>query len=205
MPHRLLAQHALPCPPLAGLPTAAPPRAPPALPQAKGSDLRTHFKNSREAAHALRGKDLQKAKEYMQAVIDRKRCVPFLRFNGEKGARQGPAVKRGLLRVQPMGCLAACVPKTPCRAAARRRRAMWSAGRPGDGMAARRPACGSPEGKEEPAWMPGAICGTSAVEQAAGGKPSGECRRYVASSRRRWSCGLETIAGMQRHGSSSGA
>ena len=89
------------CPPPA---MAAMPRVPPlaadrrrrrrparAAPEARGSDLRVHFKNTREAAHALRGKDLTKAKEYLQAVLDRKRCVPFLRYNGalrSPGGRQ---------------------------------------------------------------------------------------------------------------------
>lgn len=50
--------------------------------QARGSDLRTHFKNTREAAMAIRNMNLEKAKTYLQAVIDHKRCVPFLRFNG---------------------------------------------------------------------------------------------------------------------------
>ena len=64
--------------------------------QARGSDLRVHFKNSREAAHSLRAMDLNKAKTYMQAVIDHKRCVPFLRYNGEqqqqqRGAQAGSA------------------------------------------------------------------------------------------------------------------
>jgi hypothetical protein len=57
--------------------------------QARGSDLRVHFKNSREAAHSLRGMDLNKAKTYMQAVIDHKRCVPFLRYNGEQQQQRG--------------------------------------------------------------------------------------------------------------------
>ncbi|EFN58261.1 hypothetical protein CHLNCDRAFT_59600 [Chlorella variabilis] len=53
--------------------------------KARGSDLRVHFKNSREAARTLKGMPLAKAKAYMQAVIDHKRCVPFLRFNGGVG------------------------------------------------------------------------------------------------------------------------
>jgi large subunit ribosomal protein L17e len=53
--------------------------------QARGSDLRVHFKNSREAAATLRGLSLAKAKAYLEAVIARKRCVPFLRFNGGVG------------------------------------------------------------------------------------------------------------------------
>ncbi len=32
----------------------------------------------------LKNLPLAKAKAYMQAVIDHKRCVPFTRFNGER-------------------------------------------------------------------------------------------------------------------------
>ncbi|KAL6766543.1 RPL17 [Auxenochlorella protothecoides x Auxenochlorella symbiontica] len=53
--------------------------------KARGSDLRVHFKNSREAAASIRGKDLAKAKAYLQAVLEHKRAIPFLRFNGGVG------------------------------------------------------------------------------------------------------------------------
>jgi large subunit ribosomal protein L17e len=53
--------------------------------QARGSDLRVHFKNSREAAAAIKGKSLAAAKTYLEAVLDHKRCVPFLRYNGGVG------------------------------------------------------------------------------------------------------------------------
>jgi ribosomal protein uL22 len=50
--------------------------------QARGSDLRVHFKNTRESAFALRKMDLNKAKRYLEDVIARKRCIPFRRFTG---------------------------------------------------------------------------------------------------------------------------
>ena len=50
--------------------------------QARGSDLRVHFKNTREAAFALRRMDLQKAKKYLEDVMAHRRCVPFHRFTG---------------------------------------------------------------------------------------------------------------------------
>lgn len=53
--------------------------------KARGSDLRVHFKNTSETAAAIRGKTLAKAKAYLEAVIDHKRCVPFLHFNGGVG------------------------------------------------------------------------------------------------------------------------
>jgi len=53
--------------------------------QAKGSDLRVHFKNSREAANALQGMELAKAKQYLEDVLDHKRAIPFRRFCGGVG------------------------------------------------------------------------------------------------------------------------
>jgi large subunit ribosomal protein L17e len=50
--------------------------------KARGSDLRVHFKNTRESAFALRKMDLQKAKRYLEDVVARKRCIPFHRFTG---------------------------------------------------------------------------------------------------------------------------
>lgn len=69
--------------------------------QARGSDLRVHFKNTRESAAAIRGLSLVKAKAYLEAVIDHKRCIPFLRYNGARRARGGgrqAAGKGGLVR-----------------------------------------------------------------------------------------------------------
>ena len=53
--------------------------------KASGAYLRVHFKNTRETAHALNGLTLEKAKAYLGAVKDHKRCVPFTRFNGGTG------------------------------------------------------------------------------------------------------------------------
>jgi hypothetical protein len=53
--------------------------------QARGSDLRVHFKNTRETAFALRRMDLQKAKVYLEAVLAHKRCIPFRRYQGATG------------------------------------------------------------------------------------------------------------------------
>ena len=44
-----------------------------------------HFKNSRETAMALKGRELVKAKKYLEDVIDHKRAVPFRRFCGGVG------------------------------------------------------------------------------------------------------------------------
>lgn len=53
--------------------------------QARGSDLRVHYKNTRETAYAIRGKTLTSAKKYLEAVLERKRCVPFRRHSGCAG------------------------------------------------------------------------------------------------------------------------
>ncbi len=54
-------------------------------PQAKGSDLRVHFKNTRETAFALRKMSLNKAKKYLEDVLAHKRCIPFRRYQGAVG------------------------------------------------------------------------------------------------------------------------
>ena len=63
--------------------------------QAKGSDLRAHFKNTREAAQALKGMELVKAKRYLEDVLDHKRAIPFRRFCGGIGrtAQVGPRLR----------------------------------------------------------------------------------------------------------------
>ena len=53
--------------------------------QAKGSDMRVHFKNTRESAHALRNMELNKAKKYLEDVLAHKRVIPFRRFCGGVG------------------------------------------------------------------------------------------------------------------------
>merc|ERR1712185_442992 len=61
--------------------------------KAKGSDLRVHFKNTRETAQAIKGMALDKAKKYLEDVIDKKRAIPFRRFCGGVGrtAQAAPA------------------------------------------------------------------------------------------------------------------
>merc|ERR1711967_29694 len=61
--------------------------------KAKGSDLRDHFKNTRETAMAIKNMNLEKAKKYLEDVIDKKRAIPFRRFCGGVGrtAQAAPA------------------------------------------------------------------------------------------------------------------
>lgn len=53
--------------------------------QAKGSDLRVHFKNTRESAQAIKHMELNKAKKYLEDVLAHKRVIPFRRFCGGIG------------------------------------------------------------------------------------------------------------------------
>uniref|UniRef100_UPI00358F7A6C large ribosomal subunit protein uL22 n=1 Tax=Myxine glutinosa TaxID=7769 RepID=UPI00358F7A6C len=53
--------------------------------KARGSNLRVHFKNTREAAHTIKGMHIRKAIKFLKAVIVKKQCVPFRRYNGGVG------------------------------------------------------------------------------------------------------------------------
>ncbi|CAH9074112.1 unnamed protein product [Cuscuta europaea] len=48
--------------------------------KARGSDLRVHFKNTRETAHAIRNLSLTKVKRYLEDVLVHKQAIPFTRF-----------------------------------------------------------------------------------------------------------------------------
>jgi ribosomal protein L22 len=48
--------------------------------QARGSDLRVHFKNTRETAMAIKGMKLEKALRYLEDVKAQKQIIPFRRF-----------------------------------------------------------------------------------------------------------------------------
>ncbi|XP_024027599.1 60S ribosomal protein L17-2 [Morus notabilis] len=53
--------------------------------KARGSDLRVHFKNTRETAFAIRKLPLTKAKTYLEDVLAHKQAIPFRRFCGGVG------------------------------------------------------------------------------------------------------------------------
>ncbi|KAH7281064.1 hypothetical protein KP509_36G028400 [Ceratopteris richardii] len=53
--------------------------------KSRGSDLRVHFKNTRETAQAIKKLDLVKAKRYLEDVIAHKQAIPFRRFCGGVG------------------------------------------------------------------------------------------------------------------------
>ena len=51
----------------------------------RGSYLRVHFKNTREAAKTIQGMRLTKAVTFLEDVKLQKQCVPFRRFKGGVG------------------------------------------------------------------------------------------------------------------------
>ncbi|KAJ3231473.1 60S ribosomal protein L17 [Chytriomyces hyalinus] len=65
--------------------TPTPKPAPSVTVKSRGSYLRVHFKNTREAAQAIKGLNLKKAVDYLEAVKDHKRAIPFRRFSGGVG------------------------------------------------------------------------------------------------------------------------
>ncbi|CAK0896902.1 unnamed protein product [Prorocentrum cordatum] len=50
--------------------------------KAKGVDLRVHYKNTYEAAQAIKGMNLKAAQAYLQDVCEKKQCVPFRKYTG---------------------------------------------------------------------------------------------------------------------------
>ncbi|XP_075934392.1 large ribosomal subunit protein uL22 [Anarhichas minor] len=53
--------------------------------KSRGSNLRVHFKNTRETAQAIKGMHIRKANKYLRDVIVKHQCVPFRRYNGGVG------------------------------------------------------------------------------------------------------------------------
>lgn len=53
--------------------------------KARGSNLRVHFKNTRETAMAIKKMPLRRAQAYLKNVVNKKECIPFRRFNGGVG------------------------------------------------------------------------------------------------------------------------
>merc|ERR1712241_867137 len=53
--------------------------------KAKGSNLRVHFKNTRETAQAIKKMPLHRATAYLKNVVEQKEIIPFRRFMGGVG------------------------------------------------------------------------------------------------------------------------
>lgn len=50
-------------------------------------DLRVHFKNTREAAQAIKKMHLKKALQYLRDVLNKKQIIPFRRYSGGVGRK----------------------------------------------------------------------------------------------------------------------
>ncbi|CAB1318314.1 unnamed protein product [Coregonus sp. 'balchen'] len=50
--------------------------------KSRGSNLRVHFKNTRETAQTIKGMHIRKATKYLKDVTVKHQCVPFRRYNG---------------------------------------------------------------------------------------------------------------------------
>lgn len=55
--------------------------------KARGSNLRVHFKNTRETAQAIKRMPLRRAQRFLKNVVVQKEIVPFRRFNGGVGRK----------------------------------------------------------------------------------------------------------------------
>merc|ERR1739841_480597 len=53
--------------------------------KARGSNLRVHFKNTRETAQAIKKMPLHRATAYLKNVVEQKEIIPFRRFMGGVG------------------------------------------------------------------------------------------------------------------------
>ena len=52
-------------------------------------------KHAREIANHIKGMSIEKARDYLQAVINKERAVPFQRYNEQVGHRSDPGVMSG--------------------------------------------------------------------------------------------------------------
>ncbi|KAK3732221.1 hypothetical protein QZH41_015310 [Actinostola sp. cb2023] len=55
--------------------------------KARGSNLRVHFKNTRETGMAIKGMHVRKATRYLKDVVAKKQIIPFRKFNGGVGRK----------------------------------------------------------------------------------------------------------------------
>jgi len=67
--------------------------------KARGSNLRVHFKNTREAANTIKRMPLRRAIAFLKNVISKKECVPFRRYNGGVGRCAQVKFKQRLMEI----------------------------------------------------------------------------------------------------------
>ena len=71
------------------------PYAPEIHAAARGTGLNISPKAAREVCKALKGMDLEKAKNYLGRVIEMDQAVPFKRHDGKVGHRRGKGMSTG--------------------------------------------------------------------------------------------------------------
>ncbi|XP_069792441.1 large ribosomal subunit protein uL22-like [Narcine bancroftii] len=62
--------------------------------KARSSNLRVHFKNTRETAQTIKGMHIRWATKFLKDVVNKRQCVPFRHYNGGVG-RCAQAKARG--------------------------------------------------------------------------------------------------------------
>ena len=62
---------------------------------ARGNGLNISPKAAREVCKAIKGMDLEKAKSYLERVIEMNQAVPFKRHDGKVGHRRGNGISTG--------------------------------------------------------------------------------------------------------------
>ena len=62
---------------------------------ARGNGLNISPKAAREVCKAIKGMDLEKAKSYLERVIEMNQAVPFKRHDGKVGHRRGKGMSTG--------------------------------------------------------------------------------------------------------------
>ena len=62
---------------------------------ARGSGLNISPKAAREVCHAIKGMELEKAKNYLERVGEKRQVVPFKRHDGKVGHRKGKGLSSG--------------------------------------------------------------------------------------------------------------
>ena len=62
---------------------------------ARGTGLNISPKAAREVCKAIKGMDLEKAKSYLERVIEMNQAVPFKRHDGKVGHRRGKGISTG--------------------------------------------------------------------------------------------------------------
>lgn len=67
--------------------------------KARGSNLRVHYKNTVEAANAIKGLSVQRAQTFLHNVIKKKEIVPFRKFTGCVGRKAQTKVRTNTIYV----------------------------------------------------------------------------------------------------------